>query len=524
MVSQAGSFERGTEQQAAIRAQTAASLWTLGQAAVVFALSFGLLALILFATPGFLGTDDYYHTRAATEIITQGRLALDFPWLPLTLLSPARYSNHHLLFHMFIAPFAVAGGIAGAKLATALIAAGVFTAVWTLLRQVGASAAWLWALGLFAMSTPFLMRILMVRTQGASLLVLVLALTALFARRYRWLIALGFAYAWLYNGFVLLVGVAGLYVLASWWADGELDLRPILYVTVGIALGLVINPYFPVNVLFAVEHLGAKVSIESSVRVGNEWYPYTTGALMSNSGGALLALAAAMLRPALGSARRDRVSLTLLFVALLTLVMTLNSRRFIEYFPAFALLAAAAAWGRNPLPWPTLGVLPTPRLIRLGASVVAVTVAAVFGASTVGAALDDARNSADVETFAGASAWLRDNTPAGSMVFQTDWDDFTRLFYYNTHNVYLVGLDPTYLERADPALWQEWVAITRGEVEQPASVILKRFGARYVVSDTRHQAFERQAQNDPAMTLVYQDQYSLVWRIRDEGTGQPGTP
>jgi hypothetical protein len=153
-----------------------------------------------------------------------------------------------------------------------------------------------------------------------------------------------------------------------------------------------------------------------------------------------------------------------------------------------------------------------------------VAVACLFGVSMVTAALDDARNSPDAETFAGAAAWLKTNTPAGSMVFQTDWDDFTRLFFYNTHNVYLVGLDPTYLERADPALWDEWVAITRGEVELPAQTILRRFGARYVVSDTRHQDFERQAEDDPAMTLVYEDRYSLVWRIDGEGTQQPGTP
>ena len=40
-----------------------------------------------------------------------------------------------------------------------------------------------------------------------------------------------------------------------------------------------------------------------------------------------------------------------------------------------------------------------------------------------------------------------ENSEPGSLVFQTDWDDFTRLFFYNTTNVYTIGLDVTYMAR-----------------------------------------------------------------------------
>src|SRR6185295_10821315 len=74
-------------------------------------------------------------------------------------------------------------------------------------------------------------------------------------------------------------------------------------------------------------------------------------------------------------------------------------------------------------------------------------------------------------TYAAASGWLRAHSPPGSMVFQTDWDDFPRLFFYNTANRYTIGLDPTYMERADSALYATWVRITRGELEQPGQTI-----------------------------------------------------
>jgi hypothetical protein len=113
----------------------------------------------------------------------------------------------------------------------------------------------------------------------------------------------------------------------------------------------------------------------------------------------------------------------------------------------------------------------------------------------------------------GAAEWLAEHTPSGSMVFQTDWDDFTRLFYHNTHNTYLIGLDPTYLQRADPELWNTWTAITQGKVADPSATIEDTFRARYVVSDTRHAAFEQQADTDPNMRRVYRDRYNIIWEI-----------
>jgi hypothetical protein len=465
--------------------------------------------VLIFATPGFLGNDDYYHARMGGEIAEQGRLALDFPWLPKTILSPDRFVDHHLLYHIYLAPWVHFGGQVGAKLAQVAIAAGVFTAVWSLLRQVGVHWAALWSLGLFCLSAPFLYRMLMIRTQGASLLLLVIALSVLFQRRYRWLIPLSFAYVWLYNGFILMPTLALLYTAAGWLADRHLDWRPVAYSILGMTLGLIINPYFPSNVVFMAEHLGAKVDFEGGVQVGIEWYPYTTGALLANSAGALLVLIIGFLRPTFDGRKRDRVENTLLFCALLTLFMLLRSRRFIEYYPLFALLFCAVSWGRQPAR--TADSLPF-HLRRLAPFAVLVP-AVLFATATYMDARQSIENADDPRQFVGASHWLAAHTPEGTPVFQTDWDDFTRLFYYNTSNTYLVGLDPTYLELADPDLWTEWVAITRGEVEQPSDVIRTLFGSEYVVSDREHEAFATRAYDDPNMKLVYWDRNSMVWQI-----------
>ena len=48
-------------------------------------------------------------------------------------------------------------------------------------------------------------------------------------------------------------------------------------------------------------------------------------------------------------------------------------------------------------------------------------------------ARSDLQGSKPYGLYAQASAWLEANTPASARVFQTDWDDFPRLFFYNTH-------------------------------------------------------------------------------------------
>lgn len=486
-------------------------------ALLVFAVGFGVALVLLLATNGFVSNDDYYHARIAAQIIEQGRLRVAFPWLPLTILNPEAFVDHHLLYHLYLSPFMVLGGIAAAKVAQALVVGGLMVAVWSLLRYLQVRQPVIWTIGLLGVSTPFLYRMLMVRTQGAAVLLVVVALQVLFRKRYGWLVGLAFAFTWLYNGFVLLPVVVGLYVVSVFMTERRLEWKPLVFVLAGTALGLVINPYFPQNISFILNHLGEKTNIAANIRVGNEWYAYATDVLFANSFGALLVMVLGFLAPSLRNSGRDAAETTLLLVALVTLYMLFESRRFVEYFPAFALLFGAVAIGRGDIQWGDY----LPKIIRGRARfgvyfiLFALPVFLLAG-KTVTSTYRDVQDAVDVGYLAGASQWLQSNTPAGSMVFQTDWDDFTYLYFNNTHNTYLVGLDPTYLQVADPNLWNLWVSITQGMVERPSVLIRERFGARYVVSDTNHEAFAESANNDPNMRLVYQDRTSLVWQVGDE--------
>ena len=90
------------------------------------------------------------------------------------------------------------------------------------------------------------------------------------------------------------------------------------------------------------------------------------------------------------------------------------------------------------------------------------------------------------------------------MIFNTDWDEFPFLFFFNTDNYYIVGLDKLYMIHYDEEKYELWRKICSGRVEKPSETIWRDFGASYVIADTRaRKAFIVQAANDPNMKLVY---------------------
>ena len=467
------------------------------------------LALVQFSVPDMPDNDGFYHIKLAYLMRTEG-LKPEFTWLPLSILNAREYYDHHFLFHVALIPFTFGDLRIGAKLAAVLFASLAFLGFWKVLKNQHIPYAYLWALGLTAISEAFIYRMSITRAQSLSLLVLMVGVDWLLRRKYYRLAGLAFVYVWLYNAFPLLAVVAGVYVLASWIVERKLNLLPLLVVVVGTVLGLLINPYFPHNITFAVQHILPKLIETTEISVGNEWYPYNTLQLLKNSPLALAAFISGALALGLQDRRMDLRTMVGFLLAGLFGLMLFQSRRFIEYFPPFALLFAVFAWTplierAAPYRWRRLSVhLPV---------LVIVLMLLAGGAYTYNGAKTSIQTSKAYQTYDKASAWLASNTPAGARVFQTDWDDFPRLFYYNTHNTYLIGLDPTYMSIYDQDLYDLWVSITQGEVKQPAGQILGQFGAEYVITDLRHKDFLKQAEVDPGMIERYRDRDAVVYQV-----------
>jgi hypothetical protein len=507
----------------------------------LFSVFVAFLAIAQFATPNLVGNDGYYHIKMAALMRTEG-LRPAFDWLPFTVLNAEEFVNHHFLYHVLLIPFTFGDLRIGAKLASVLFPAVTFLAVWWLLRGQRVPHAAVWSLGLLAVSEAFIYRMSMPRSMSISLGILVLALHWLLRGKYQRLLPLAFLYVWLYNAFPLILVVTGTYVAARWLVERRLEWRALLYAGLGIGLGLVINPYFPENITFIYRHIAPKLTGMTDIRVGNEWYPYKTTQLLENSGLAFVLFLGGVLALGLNDRRMDTRTATSLFLAAMFGALLFKSRRFVEYFPAFALVFAAMAWkpllerwlssaaGRVDLDLPLDQAVERFRNTGLWYNtwrrgiVAGVMVIALLPALwlNLNASRQSLEGSNPYQRYAQASAWLEANTPAGSRVFQTDWDDFTRLFFYNTHNTYILGLDPTYMQLHDPELYDLWVDISKGRVERPSDAISHKFGASYVVTDLKHKDFLREAEDDPNLIEMSRDEYAVVFHVVEPGEAVQG--
>ena len=485
-------------------------------ALLLFGVTIAVLFYIQAATPGLIGNDGYYHAKMALLIRQEGVLAR--PLLPYTILNEVDFYNHHLLYHLYLALFAqidpvVDGGLAltqQVKTAATLMAALPFMAIWWLLRGQGVRWPALWTVGLLALSEPFLYRLSMPRVQSASLLVLVVGLHWLLQGKHRRLLPLGVLYVWLYDGFPLLLLLGGIYATAVFITERRLMMSALLYPAGGIFVGLLANPFFPQNLTFIGHHLWAKLTDTSAIPVGSEWYPYDTWALVQNSGLALALYGSTLLLLNWRRKPLDARLLTLFGVTAVFGLMLLRARRFIEYYPAFVLIFAALALSPMIVRWWEEKERPLRQNWLLVSCAVLLLIP---GWHTVQAARVSVHQSAPADQYAAAALWLNTYSEPGSMIFQADWDDFTRLFFYNSHARYTVGLDPTFLSRYDESLYEQWVALTRGEVNQPVPIMQNSFGADYIFADLNHVDLLGQLAQDPKVREIYRDEYAVIYEI-----------
>lgn len=475
------------------------------------------MALIQFATPDMPDNDGFYHIKLAWLMRTEG-LKPEFPWLPLSVLNPQEYYDHHFLYHVALIPFTFFDDLRiGAKWSAVVFASLAFLAVWFLFHRQRVPYAWLWALALLGISDAFLYRMSVTRAQSLSLAVLALAVAWLLERKYKHLAVLAFLYVWMYNAFPLIGALAVMYVLAIALVERRIEYKALLFIGGGILLGVIVNPYFPDNIIFSWHHMAPKLTDATSVRVGNEWFPYDTKQVLENSFPSLLAFVSGIF--ALGSSGKKmdaRIAFSLL-LALLFGLMFLQARRFVEYFPPFALIFAVFAWApllADPEPASVSSTLSPLKRILASLPMILLSVAVVVSiARSIPRAREAIDGSKSYDLYADASQWLEANTPAGSRVFQTDWDDFPRLFYYNTHNTYLIGLDPTYMQTYDPEMYDLWVLITQGKVETPSQFIAGKFGSQYVHTDLNHGNFIKVAGKDPGLKEVYRDDQAVLYEV-----------
>jgi hypothetical protein len=497
--------------------------------------------------------DGYYHIKWSRTLWESMRAKIfppPFTWLPLTTLDPKHFVDHHLLFHFLQIPFTWIGDLRlGAKISATLFGSlAVFSCYWLLVRY-RMRYSLIWLLALLACSAPFLYRLNMSKAPPFAIIFLIIGIHLMFLRKYWPLVPLAFVFALTYDMFVLLVLAALIWTIVIAWTERRLEWRPFVWVLTGSYLGLIMNPYFPTNFQLLYQHAKTKITASDfSTSVGKEWYPYDSWEFLGNSLVACVAMVTGYLAFDPGDRKRSHYSLFFLIFSTALLIMTARWKRFAEYWPPFAVIFSAFALQ----PWlqgtrSTLTRLSPDMLDELQPfldrsqaepvgkeddwkalwQTIAVGITAVMLAIVLffnlRATIRDIASSEPHDYYRKGAEWMRTNVPAGQLIFNTDWDDFPRLFYFDPAHKYVSGLDPTYLHDKDPALSKLYERITLGETEDPAPLIRDRFGARYVFTDNFHQDFFDNARNSGWFDIVYEDRECTILWIRDEKAAPSST-
>ncbi|PWB38827.1 MAG: hypothetical protein C3F02_01925 [Parcubacteria group bacterium] len=509
---------------------------------------FGRLQLNQYFSDG----DGFYHAKMAM-FLRQGLLLKTMPWMQFSTLKD-NFTDHQLIYHLLLAPFTYinTNPLIGIKVATVLFAALMIVVLYWLLKKTNVVWPWFFA-ALLSTFAALTFRLSLIKVNSLSLIVIWFLLYAIFFRKI-WLTAiLGSIYVWLYAGWPLAIFIVLLYALTDWFYHryhtsrihfawnkiihffrGDQKqfkmIRLSLALLLGIVLGIIFSPYWPSNLYFYYQQffqIGV-LNLGNQLPVGNEWYGVSL--LRAISYGPLLFIGAFTTFIFL-SFNLKKVSLKTWFTFILTfifLVLTIKSRRYVEYYLPFGLLFCAYGisdlvrlidWSKlrrfyAHLHWSLKGYLSAALLVML------TLVMPGLYRDVLRPTISERWT---MTKFTKAIGWLQKNVPEKSIVFNNMWDDWGLFFYHNDRDYYIIGLDPTFMYNYDPALTQKYFDITLYQDEakyyspdQIASIIKNEFHSNYVVIEKSesYKKFIENMRNSSMVKQSYEDSEALIFTIK----------
>ncbi len=330
------------------------SWWHAVELAVVFAVGACVMNFLYAqatAVGGVPGNDSWYHVKMA-ELLPQLAATREFPWLRFAYFTDTsdEFVSHHFGFHVLLVPFIQlgkqAGGdaLTGARWAVCTFFGATLAVFHLVLMTQRVRARWLWLCLYLLMPSDFFFRHGLVRAIAPSLMFMLLMMALMFRRRYAWAGVALAAYIQVYLGAVLYgpLVVIGYAVAGLVGPRGErVSWRLGLWTLLGWAVGVRLYPYSDhVYEFLRLQVFGS--GLAPDISVGREWTPYENvwALARASSWTAVPLLIAAALRLRLGP-RLNARELGVLLISVAFAVLMLKSRRFVEYWPPFALLAAA---------------------------------------------------------------------------------------------------------------------------------------------------------------------------------------
>ncbi|MCK4659529.1 MAG: hypothetical protein KAV82_08415 [Phycisphaerae bacterium] len=326
------------------------SWWHVPELVAVFVTGVAVMTFLYGAGEGAPGCDSFYHIKMSVLLPRIG-LIDKFKWLTTTIFAD-QFVSHHWGFQTLMVPFVYGGKwlagdyVTGAKWGITFYFSLSMVLFHLLLMIQRVRMRWLW-LGLYlVMPAQFFGRHLFIRAIAPSLACMLLLMVLMFRRRYVWCAVVVALYIHVYLGAVFYVPVVvGAYFLMGFLGeDGDrVSWKLPAWAIVGMVIGLLTHPYRDgVFDFLRVQVLGS--GLTPDIPVGREWKSYEGklwNVVFVYFGFTLSMLVVSVVARLRMGERLNAREAAILVINFVFLVMAFRQRRFIEYWPPFALLSSA---------------------------------------------------------------------------------------------------------------------------------------------------------------------------------------
>lgn len=447
--------------------------------------------------PHTLDPDRFFHFALWTETVRQGVWWIH-SWNAFPLLGWHNFFiDKEFLFHLLLRPVYVLAGERAVLLTTASAAALALWLPYFLLRPRPYAAL---ALSLvLCLSQPLLLfRYSLMRPYVLALLFFLCLVFAVLRKKplAAALAILGYTLA--YHAFYVPVCFLACVFLVDWWSKEEpprAQRQLLLLSAGGLLAGVLLNPYFPGNILAMLQHLALAVrptalQQETGLQLGIELHPIPPLDLLRLLAAPLLTLALGSVfiyrrsRAGRGGPTREEKILALAGIGLL--FAAVRSPRALEFaFPLWALFAYFSLLELRP--GKLVGVLALIFVIQLSPLL-------NFSRALRDPAYHDAPDPQAIATL------LEPIQTKYGLVFHDNWALGAYLVYIRPSGQAIDVLDPTFLLIHNAPLARLRVDAVRGLLRDPARAIHHTLGAKYVVCEPSPLC--RQLEQTPSFHLL----------------------
>lgn len=470
--------------------------------AVLFA--FAIISIILYsASTNIADPDGFYHFKHAQIYKDNGILIKDFPWVNYSSISQIK-SDLWYGFHILLIPFSFSDSANGIKIAGIFLTIISLLIFYTAFKRSGFRFAFLWTI-LILISAPNIMtRFVMLRPHLLTMAISALIFSLLFKRKPVLIFITSALLSWIHISMawviLLIVGfvfLAKIFIKKSWmWKKTFAALA-------GILIGIIARPNFIGSLKLAyiqiVKLMQAKQE-GAALLFGSELFPLDWNTLAQNfliftilSVLSIFIFFAFYKKYISNETPEKKVFLfSSLMLSLTFFAMTMfTARRAHDFWIVFGVLFISALFDSVTSKKYSRDSLKTALIYILGISFLFL----LF--YTPAKSINNLKTrGTPPSAFKESSLWIMENSEKGDIIFNLHWSDFPMLFFWNSKNYYIGGMDPIFQYSYNENLYWKFHYLSIDEVtkktcgypactiemlEDTYSALKNEYKAKYIV-------------------------------------------